>query len=76
MQLSLVHRDTIQTLTQGLIIGVVGTLVSLLNFFLQLSQIFDPGEIFGALTIIQSCTVLNCFSRLECSGRSKGLQHL
>ena len=49
---------------------------SLLNFFLQVSQIFEPIEICGALSHIHAVTGLRFFVRLLqlWPGISKGLQ--
>jgi len=49
---------------------------SLLNFFLHVSQIFDPMEICGALSHIQAVTGLRFLLQLfhAWPGISKGLQ--
>ena len=49
---------------------------SLLNFFLQVSQILEPMEICGALSHIHAVTGLRSFLRLLLAwpGISKGLQ--
>ena len=54
----------------------MGTGGSLLNFFLQVSHIFESIEICGALSHIHSVTGLRFFLRLLqlCPGISKGLQ--